>query len=70
MADCSAGGAQQAGAQRPGGGGEVASAAVGVEGAQQESVQAVQQERRGLLWVVDGELAGVGAAGDEADQRP
>jgi beta-glucosidase len=59
---------EQAGAQRPGGAEEGAAAAVGVQGAQQQPVEAVEQERGGRLGIVDGELAGLGAAGDEPDQ--
>jgi hypothetical protein len=47
----------QAGAEGPRGADEFASAATGVQNAQQKSVQAVEEERRGLLRVVAGDLA-------------
>src|SRR5215210_3685919 len=60
--------AQQAIAEPPRRADERAAAAVGVQGAQQQAVEAVQQERGGLLGILHGELAGFGASGDEPDQ--
>src|ERR671931_329936 len=54
----SAGDAEQAPAERPGGGHEGAAPAVGVQGAQQEAVEAVDQERGGLYGLVLGYLGG------------
>jgi hypothetical protein len=58
------GDAEQADAERQYGGDEPAPAAIGMNTAQ-EAVKAVQQERGGLLQVIDGELTSLRSAGDE-----